>query len=773
VQAYPGPEGLSVYFRDVSDRRRQDDELKNSRKRLAAATEAAGLGIHDYDPVSGRINWDARVRELWGIGPDEPVTYSTFFSGVHPEDRARVQTAVDAALDPGGDGKFFSEYRVISRSDGVERWIAATGRVTFEGNRAVRLVGTVQDVTARKLAREDFEATQNLLRSVSETVTDTVYVKDTKSRILFANPATLSVIGKPEDQVLGKTDRELYDDPEIGEAILATDRRIMESGVAEVIEETIQTPQGYRTFLSTKAPRRDASGRIIGLVGVSRDITERKQAESELRERERLLAVSQAVAHVGNWQWDSVHDRVTWSDELYRIYGVDRASFQADVSAVNALIHPDDLALQQEAIRNLLAGRQVEAFEYRIQRPDGTKRVVRVLDVQPKFDVRGNVAGMFGVVIDVTESRLAETALRESEQRFRSYFELGLIGMFITSPTKGFLEINHEICRILGYNRDELVTKTWAELTYPEDLPADAGQFERMLAGDLDAYTLEKRFIRKDGQVVSTVISVRAMRRPDGSLDHVVGLMQDITDRKKAEETQRKSETRLRAIISTLPVGLAVMDAAGRAVVTNKALDRIWGGSESAPEFPSDIPDTGRFKAWWATTGIPVTAADWASSRALLKGETSVGEVIDIQRFDGTQGTILNNATPLRDVNGNVDGAVVAVMDITELTQAQKALKEADRRKDEFLAMLAHELRNPLAAISSASQLLQQVGSQDPMVRRAWDAAARQTAHMARLLDDLLDIARVTQRKVTLNKTDVSLLSGWVDNFSSNAPVAS
>jgi CheY-like chemotaxis protein len=98
-------------------------------------------------------------------------------------------------------------------------------------------------------------------------------------------------------------------------------------------------------------------------------------------------------------------------------------------------------------------------------------------------------------------------------------------------------------------------------------------------------------------------------------------------------------------------------------------------------------------------------------------------------------------------------------MDITELTQAQKALKEADRRKDEFLAMLAHELRNPLAAISSANELLQQVGSQDPMARRARDAAARQTAHMARLLDDLLDVARVTQRKVTLNKTDVSLLS--------------
>jgi PAS domain S-box-containing protein len=128
------------------------------------------------------------------------------------------------------------------------------------------------------------------LGAISGTVPDPVFLKDRESRVLLANPATLRAIGKPADQVLGRTDREFYDDPEVGATILATDRRIMESGVPEVVEERIQTPEGYRIFLSTKAPHRDAEGRVVGLVGIARDITERKEAEDQLREANARLA---------------------------------------------------------------------------------------------------------------------------------------------------------------------------------------------------------------------------------------------------------------------------------------------------------------------------------------------------------------------------------------------------------------------------------------------------------------------------------------------------
>jgi phosphoserine phosphatase RsbU/P len=123
---------------------------------------------------------------------------------------------------------------------------------------------------------------ETLLRAVTEGIPDPVFVKDRESRMLLANPATLAAIGRPVEEVLGKNDAEFFDDPAIGRAIMENDRMVMASGSPQVLEETVQTPQGRRVFLSTKLPYRDGQGRIIGTIGVSRDITERKRAEQQV-----------------------------------------------------------------------------------------------------------------------------------------------------------------------------------------------------------------------------------------------------------------------------------------------------------------------------------------------------------------------------------------------------------------------------------------------------------------------------------------------------------
>ena len=138
---------------------------------------------------------------------------------------------------------------------------------------------------------------------------------------------------------------------------------------------------------------------------------------------------------------------------------------------------------------------------------------------------------------ELIERGQAEEKLRRSEERFRRYFDLGLIGGALTSPDKGCLEVNDELCRILGYEREELLSKSWAELTHPDDLPADLAQFERVLVGDIDGYSLDKRWIRKDGTLVYSIMAARAVRRADGTVDYLVGLVQDITARKSAEES--------------------------------------------------------------------------------------------------------------------------------------------------------------------------------------------------------------------------------------------
>lgn len=123
----------------------------------------------------------------------------------------------------------------------------------------------------------------------------------------------------------------------------------------------------------------------------------------------------------------------------------------------------------------------------------------------------------------------------DTEEQFHKYFDLGLIGMAITSPEKGWLKVNDKLCEIFGYSREELVQLTWAELTYPDDLIADLAYFNRVIAGDIDKYTMDKRFFHKDGNIIYANISANCIRNVDGSVDHFVAFVQDMTQRKLAE----------------------------------------------------------------------------------------------------------------------------------------------------------------------------------------------------------------------------------------------
>jgi two-component system cell cycle sensor histidine kinase/response regulator CckA len=137
--------------------------------------------------------------------------------------------------------------------------------------------------------------------------------------------------------------------------------------------------------------------------------------------------------------------------------------------------------------------------------------------------------------LEVSEHKRVAIALRASEQRFRSYFELGLIGMAITSPAKTCLEVNDEFCRILGYDRSAVLQMDWTAFTHPDDLAADLANFNRIMAGDANSYSMDKRFVKKNGDIVHAAMSVSCVRRADGSIDYFLALVQDITVRKHLE----------------------------------------------------------------------------------------------------------------------------------------------------------------------------------------------------------------------------------------------
>jgi two-component system, cell cycle sensor histidine kinase and response regulator CckA len=185
---------------------------------------------------------------------------------------------------------------------------------TYKGFGFVVVTGTLLHLGLRWALRRQRAATDRLrdsealLRAVTDTLPDPVFLKGLDGRMIFCNPATLEILGKPARQVIGRTSLEIYDDPGLGAGLMETDRRIMASGVAEVVEEQIPTPRGMRTFLASRAPSRDADGRVVGLICTAKDITDRKQAERELLASEQRLQQAQRLESVGRLAGGVAHD---------------------------------------------------------------------------------------------------------------------------------------------------------------------------------------------------------------------------------------------------------------------------------------------------------------------------------------------------------------------------------------------------------------------------------------------------------------------------------
>ena len=170
---------------------------------------------------------------------------------------------------------------------------------------------------------------------------------------------------------------------------------------------------------------------------------------------------------------------------------------------------------------------------------------------------------------------------RASMQRFHAYFDHSIVGLAITSLEKGWIEVNDALCATLGYSREELTTMTWLQITHPDDVAPDLAQFNRMLAGEIDGYAMDKRFIHKDGRLVFTRLAVSHVRKPDGSVDYVVAMVEDISERKKAELALRHEQQLSADIINSLPVLFGFLDANGYCQRWNQHLKEITGYNDS------------------------------------------------------------------------------------------------------------------------------------------------------------------------------------------------
>ena len=271
----------------------------------------------------------------------------------------------------------------------------------------------------------------------------------------------------------------------------------------------------------------------------------RQQAEARMRESEERFSMIFHSSPVGITLTRLSDGRIVdVNSALLSMVGYSREESIGRTSReVGLWASPDD---RDRLVRVMSRQSKTEGAELRFRKKSGEEGVMLG---SAELIRLGGEDHLLGMVLDITKRKGAEEALRSSEERFKRYFELGLIGMVLSSPTRGTLEVNDEACRMLGYERDELLHMTWAQVTHPDDLEANLAYANRLLAGEIDGYTYDKRFIRKDGEIIHATMSAKCVRGADGSIDYIVSLIQDITKRKESEERLGSTLANLRKAI--------------------------------------------------------------------------------------------------------------------------------------------------------------------------------------------------------------------------------
>ncbi len=404
-------------FTDITARKKAEDALAATAERFRLSMEATNDGLWDWDLRTDECNLSPGYYRMLGYEPGGlAASGATWSALIHPDDREHAMQANNACIE-GRCDTFAVEYRMQARN-GEWRWILGRGKCVArdEQGRALRLVGTHVDVTARRQA-EELRRSEALLKALTDAAPDALFMKDREGRCLFANPATLKLLRKSPDQLLGRTTHEVHEDSGVANALSQNERHIMESGVAREIEEVIRTADGERILQTAKAPLRDDDGRVIGIVGCARDVTERRRAEDALRASASALQHSEAqtqvalkIGHAGSWNYNVETGQIWGSAEGLRMFGYPPVARYWPIEDIEACI-PERERVHQALMALLSEGHPYD-LEYTIHPADGSpaREIHSVATVTR--DVDGEPVEVVGFVQDITVRKQAERDLR-------------------------------------------------------------------------------------------------------------------------------------------------------------------------------------------------------------------------------------------------------------------------------------------------------------------------------------------------------------------------
>jgi PAS domain S-box-containing protein len=671
----------------IQELRHLEYALQESEERFRITFERLGIGLCHLSPRGIFLRFNEHFCKIVGYKPEQLLD-KKWQDITDDKDIDRETQSLNQLL-AGEIQQAYLEKRYV-REDSRLVWAETTTTVfrNLMGEPKYFIQG-VKDITEWIETKEQIETLADRFLTVIDTVGEGITLSNRSGDFILFNNKMQQITGYSVEEANNCDDflSLLYTEPEAEYKAREHLYELLQNGQTHNIETRIQAKDGTRKTLLVSSNLLEISSESCFL-SAYRDITEREQNQKELAKQKANLAEAEKIAHLGNWELDVTRQKLTWSEEMFRIFGFDPQQPEPSYSKILALIHPDDLDLWQTIQRDCIVEQKSYEVELRIFRPDGCLRYL-ITKGHPIVNNEGQVIKLFGTFFDITERQRIEAELRKSKLFIEAIADASPQILYVHDLTTGAnVYANHQIYHILGYKPQEVQqrgSQFFEDTVHPDDikyideLPSI---FQNLQPGEIYEVEYRQRHIDGSWRWLRTR-SVVFTSNADGNPEQIIGTAIDITEQKRVQMQLKESETRLHTIISSISDGILIVDRNGIVQFANPAASKIFGRARK------ELLDH--------DLGWPMVVGNTAELGIILPGgQLSFGEMTVAQtEWEGES------------------VYVVCVRDIRQRRQAEQALRESE----ECFRQLAENIEAWFWLIDSQSQEILYVS---PAYEKIW-----------------------------------------------------
>ncbi len=761
VQAGQQPAFFAGAAMDIDDRKRVEHKLLENEERLRSAYVAGKMWPWEIDLGSHTLRRSDDLGLYLGPARDNSITVAAWIEDIHPEDREKVRKAVQLSSEQ--NLPYSCEYR-LRWTDGRYHWISSRGGVIDDARGQRKLMGIARDFSEEKEIARALEQSERLRLLALDAAELGVFSQDMRTGEIQWSDRQFEIYGISREDFEGKRDafRRLIVPEDLQRVIDQQAQLIAAQARRFKFDFRIVRPRDgeMRWITSVGEYVYDEAGTLTTMMGVNYDITEQRLHEQELRESEKLRSIAIGAAAMGVWQQDLVTGAIKWTERQFELFDVAPSEFDGTTATAFKNIHPDDRErLQRECNDLIVAHGTRHTTEFRILTRDGGVRWLAAVG-EIAYNEAGNGYQSIGVNFDVTVRKEQEQALSESERLRRLALSAAQMGAFEWNTVTGDIRWSPEQYNLLKFDPATCVPtlELFESRVHPDDLQRMQLLMQLLVEKQEKRYRNEFRIVWPDG----TVRWVRSLGEfvydQNGQVTAMFGVNWDVTDQKETEQRIVDLNRELKqkvldfeALMHAMPVAVAVgLDADNKDVRVNPTFAQLLGLADPDQNIASSSGAPNAFQV--TKDGRDVPFHDLPQHRAARTKKEVRNEEFELTTLDGRRLDMFGHAVPLLDETGNVRGTLAAYFDITERKKAEHALRVGEKlaTAGKMAASLAHEINNPLAAVTNLLYLVGQDESLSESSKRFVSLATSEISRVSQITRNILAFYRESNQPVEI-----------------------